>query len=473
MPEMTVGELRMTIGGQQVAGESHFDVLDPATNEVFAQAPECSPGQLDAAMHAAAAAFPSWAAEEERRAQALRAAGDVAEEHLEELAGILVREQGKPLADARLEVRGAAARLRFAAGLRLAPEVLQDDEQALAVLHRRPLGVIAAISPWNAPLVISMAKVAPALAAGNTVVLKPSPYTPLSSLRLGELFAEVFPAGVLSVVTGGDGALGAAMTRHPIPRMVDFTGSVRTGKLVAESSAGDLKRVALELGGNDPAIALQDADPGQLAESVFWSAFANCGQVCVAIKRLYVPRERYTDWVDALAAVADSVSVGPGMQEGVRMGPLNNSPQLQHVQGLVEDALSNGASAAAGGARMDSDGNFFEPTILAGTGEDSRIVAEEQFGPALPVVAYDSLEDAVRQANDTHYGLGGSVWSQDSERAALVASRLQCGTGWINTHRVLAAHIPFVGTKWSGYGGNSGTDGFHEFTATQVLYTQR
>lgn len=468
-----MSDLTMTIGGEAAAVEAVFDVLDPATNEVCGQAPDCTAEQLDAAMSAAAAAVPSWSSDAEARASALRRAGEAVEEAEEDLARILVSEQGKPLADAHLELKGAAGRLRFAADLRLQPEVLQDDEQALAVLHRRPLGVIAAISPWNAPLIISMAKVAPALAAGNTVVLKPSPYTPLSTLRLGELLRDVLPPGVLSVVSGRDGALGAAMTKHSVPRMVDFTGSIRTGKLVAESAAGDLKRVAVELGGNDPAIALQDADPGELAERVFWGAFANCGQVCVAIKRLYVPQDRYADWLDALRAVAEAVPVGAGMEEGVRLGPLNNAPQADHVERLVDDALDHGATAVAGGARLDRPGNFFAPTIIAGAADGVAIVDDEQFGPALPVIPYDSLDAAVRAANATHYGLGGSVWGSDAENAAEVAARLECGTSWVNTHKVLAAHIPFVGTKWSGYGGNSGIDGFHEFTASQVLYTQR
>lgn len=468
-----MSDLTMTIGGEAVQASALFDVFDPATDEVCGQAPDCSSEQLDQAMRAAQAAFPAWSADEQARADALRRASEAIQDAAEELAVTLVREQGKPLADARLEVGGAAARLRFAADLRLEPEVLQDDEQALAVLHRRPLGVIAAISPWNAPLIISMAKVGPALAAGNTVVLKPSPFTPLSTLRLGELLREVFPPGAFNVVSGKDGALGAQMTQHPTPRMVDFTGSINTGKLVAQSAAGDLKRVALELGGNDPAIALADANPGELADRVFWGAFANCGQVCVAIKRLYVPRERYGDWVDALASVATATPVGPGLEEGVRIGPLNNRPQAQHVKQLVDDAIGHGATAAAGGARIDRPGNFFAPTIIAGASDGTAIVDDEQFGPALPVVPYESLDEALAAANATHYGLGGSVWSADPERAAQVAGQLECGTAWINTHKVLAAHIPFVGMKWSGYGGNSGTEGFHEFTASQVLYTQR
>jgi acyl-CoA reductase-like NAD-dependent aldehyde dehydrogenase len=466
-------EFSMTIGGEAAPAQAWFDVFDPATDEVCGRAPDCTVEQLDEAMRRARQAFPGWAADPDVRSEVLRRSAEIVEGAIEELAPILVHEQGKPLADAQLEIRGAAARLRFASQLRAEVEVLQDDEQARVLLTRKPLGVIAAISPWNAPLIISMAKVGPALAAGNTVVLKPSPFTPLSTLRLGELLREVFPPGVFSVVSGKDGALGEWMTSHPIPAMADFTGSVRTGKLVAAAAAPTLKRVALELGGNDPAIMLDDADPGDLSERVFWGAFANCGQVCIAIKRLYVPRERYSDWVDALSDVAGSVKVGPGMEEGVKLGPLNNAPQADHVERLVDDALRNGAEAAAGGHRMDRPGNFFEPTIVAGASDGQAIVDDEQFGPALPVIPYDELEDAVRAANDTHFGLGASVWGEDADRAASVASRLESGTAWVNTHRVLAAHIPFEGAKESGYGGNAGTEGFHEFTQTQVLYTQR
>ena len=463
----------MTIGGESVRGDASFDVVDPATNEVFAQAPDCSGDELDRAMHAAEVAFQDWSRDAERRADALLRAADLLDSAVDELAPLLTREQGKPLADARIELAGAGARLRFAAGLRLEPEVLQDDANAYVRLVRRPVGTVAAIAPWNAPLIIAMAKVAPALAAGNTVVLKPSPFTPLATLRVGELLREAFPPGVLNVVSGRDATLGVLMTEHPVPRMVDFTGSVGTGKRVAANAAPDLKRVNLELGGNDAAIALDDIEVDDIAERLFWSAFANCGQVCVAIKRLYVPENTYGECVDALASIASSIKVGPGLDEEVQMGPLNNRPQLTHVKGLVEDARHLGAVMAAGGERLESPGNFFAPTIVANAHDGLRIVDEEQFGPALPVIPYRSLDDAVTAANATHFGLGGSVWSSDPERAAEVARQLECGTAWVNTHRVLAAHIPFEGQKSSGYGGNAGIVGFHGFTVGQVIYTQR
>ncbi|HTX64017.1 MAG TPA: aldehyde dehydrogenase family protein [Acidimicrobiales bacterium] len=468
-----MADYAMTIDGVAVPGTSSFDVLDPATNDVLGQAPECSREQLDEAMSAAANAFPVWSVDATGRGRALEAAADLLDAAVDELAPLLTGEQGKPLADARTELRGGAARLRYASTLRLEPEVLQDDEQAYAELVRRPYGTVAAIAPWNAPVIIAMAKVGPALAAGNTVVLKPSPYTPLTTLRVGELLQEVLPAGVLSVISGSSGELGQAMIEHRVPRMVDFTGSVRTGKAVAAAAAPDLKRVTLELGGNDPAIVLDDADPGEIAEQLFWGAFANCGQVCVAIKRLYVPRASYDGFVDALASVASAVKVGPGLEEGVTMGPLNNVPQLRHVEQLVDDALRHGAVAASGGGRMQGPGNFFAPTVLAGVADGTAIVDDEQFGPALPVIPYDSLDEALARANATHFGLGGSVWAKDVERASDVAGRLACGTAWVNSHRVLASHLPFTGHKWSGYGGNSGIEGFHEFTEGQVVWRKR
>jgi acyl-CoA reductase-like NAD-dependent aldehyde dehydrogenase len=473
MTEQQVSSFSMTIGGDSVRGEASFDVVDPATNEVFAQAPDCSRDELDRAMHASEVASPDWSRDAERRADALLYAAELLDSAVDELAPLLTREQGKPLADARLELAGAGARLRFAAGLRLEPEVLQDDAKAYVRLVRRPVGTVAAIAPWNAPLIIGMAKVAPALAAGNTVVLKPSPFTPLTTLRVGELFKEAFPPGVLNVVSGRDATLGVLMTEHPIPGMVDFTGSVGTGKRVAANAAPDLKRVNLELGGNDAAIALDDIEVDDIAEQLFWSAFANCGQVCVAIKRLYVHENTYAECVDALASIASSIKVGPGLEQEVRMGPLNNRPQLTRVEGLVEDARHLGAVMAAGGERLDRPGNFFAPTIVANARDGLRIVDEEQFGPALPVIPYRSLDEAVAAANATHFGLGGSVWSSDPERGAEVARKLECGTAWINTHRVLAAHIPFEGQKCSGYGGNAGILGFHGFTEGQVVYTQR
>jgi acyl-CoA reductase-like NAD-dependent aldehyde dehydrogenase len=315
-------------------------------------------------------------------------------------------------------------------------------------------------------------KIAPALAAGNTVVLKPSPFTPLATLRLGELLRPVLPPGVLNVVSGGD-ALGVRMTGHPAVRKITFTGSVATGKRVAAAAAPDLKRITLELGGNDPAIVLDDADVDAVADGIFWSSFANAGQICSAIKRVYVPRSLHDALVDALADRARKVVVGDGTEKGTRLGPITTRPQFERVCELVEDALARGARAAAGGAPLDRPGNFFAPTVLTGIEDGVRIVDEEQFGPALPVVAYRDLEDAVERANGTHFGLDGSVWSADPERAASVATRLECGTVWINTHLVQGPAQPFGGARWSGIGVENGPWGLAGFYELQTLYRAR
>ena len=342
------------------------------------------------------------------------------------------------------EAHGVARWLRYFALLELPREVIQDDERVFAEVVRRPLGVVAGITPWNFPLSMAGWKIAPALRAGDTVVIKPSPFTPLATLRLGMVLRDVLPPGVVNIVSGSD-ELGGWMTAHPLVRKISFTGSVAAGKKVAAAAAPDLKRVTLELGGNDPAVVLDDADVAQVADKIFWGAFANSGQVCIAIKRVYVPERLHDDLVDALADRARSVIVGDGMAEGTQLGPINNKPQFERVGELVADALHHGATAVAGGKPLDRPGYFFAPTVLTGVSDGTRIVDEEQFGPALPVIKYQDLNDALKRANESHFGLRASVWSADPERAAGVAERLESGTAWINTHSALAAHQPFGG----------------------------
>ncbi|WP_211260414.1 aldehyde dehydrogenase family protein [Amycolatopsis jejuensis] len=463
----------MTIGGQAVDTPAHLDVTDPATERVCGQAPDCSAEQLDAAFAAAATAFPAWhrlgSAE---RGICLTAAAGTLEQATDELTLLLTTEQGKPLAQARAEIGTAVRWLRHFAGYEAPPEVIQDDDEAHAVAVRRPLGVVGAITPWNYPISLAAWKIAPALAAGNTVVVKPSPYTPLTTLRVGELLRGVLPDGVLNVISGGD-ALGALMTRHPVPRKITFTGSTATGRKVFAAAADDLKRVTLELGGNDPAIVLDDADLPGTARKLFLTAFANSGQVCAAVKRVYAPRRLYSDLVDALVHEASTATMGDGRDPDVLLGPINNRPQLERVADLVADAVRRGAVAAAGGSRLDRAGYFFAPTVLAGASDGMPIVDEEQFGPALPVVAYDDLDEVVQQANTSHYGLAGSVWGDDVERAAEVASKLDCGTTWVNSHLALAPARPFGGAKWSGVGSEGGRWGYEEFTQLKVEYLAR
>jgi acyl-CoA reductase-like NAD-dependent aldehyde dehydrogenase len=467
-----MSDFTMTIDAAAAPTAATFDVVNPATNEVYAAAPECSREQLDAAMESAAKAFRDWRADESARRDALRAAAGLLMSSSQAVAPILTAEQGKPISDANIELIAAGMWLQYYADLELPREVIQDDDAAFVEVLRKPLGVVAAITPWNFPLVLAAWKIAPALLAGNTMVLKPSPFTPLATLKMGELLRDVLPPGVLNVVSGGD-ELGAWMTSHPVPRKVSFTGSVATGKKVAAAAAPDLKRVTLELGGNDPAILLDDVDVAKVADSVFRAAFANNGQVCSAVKRVYVPEALYDDVVSALATQAQSQKVGDGMDADTQLGPINNRPQFERVSELVADALKGGAKAAAGGKPVDGPGNFFEPTILSDISDGSRIVDEEQFGPALPVISYRDLDDALERANATHFGLSGSVWSSDPERAASVAERLECGTAWVNTHLALAPHQPFGGAKWSGIGVENGTWGLLGFTEIQVLHRSK
>jgi acyl-CoA reductase-like NAD-dependent aldehyde dehydrogenase len=402
----------------------------------------------------------------------LNLAADAVLAAVDDLAPVLTAEQGKPLACARDEVAIAADYLRYYADLPLPREVLQDDDEAFVEILRRPVGVVAAITPWNFPLASALCKVAPALAAGNTVVLKPSPYTPLATLALGQVVNPVLPPGVLNVVSGGD-ELGEWMTSHPVPAKISFTGSVATGRRVASVAAPDLKRVTLELGGNDPAIVLDDADPQAIADGLFWGAFFNTGQICTAVKRVYAPESLYRPLVDALADRARSVIVGDGAEEGVQLGPINNRAQFERVKELVTDAEAAGGVAVTGGSAIDRAGYFYEPTIIADLTDGCRIVDEEQFGPALPVVAYRHLDDAVARANRTHFGLGGSVWGADADRATAVAARLECGTAWINDHAKLSVRQPSGGVKWSGLGVENGVLGLLGFTEVQVLHRTR
>jgi acyl-CoA reductase-like NAD-dependent aldehyde dehydrogenase len=467
-----MSEYVMTVGGETLPTGETFGVRNPATGEVFAQAPECSREQLDAAFDAAAKAAREWKSDEAARRAVLLKVADVLFASAGEIAPVLTAEQGKPLADANIESFAAAIWCQYFANLETPRQIIQDDDNAFVEVVRRPLGVVAAITPWNFPLTLAFWKIAPALLAGNTMVLKPSPFTPLSTLKVAELLRDVIPPGVLNVVSGGD-ELGAWMTGHPTPRKISFTGSIETGKKVAASAAPDLKRVTLELGGNDPAIILDDADPATVANAIFEGAFSNNGQVCSAIKRVYVPEAMYDDVVEALAGRAKAIKVGDGTEPDSKLGPINNEPQYERVKELVADALSQGARAASGGHAMDRPGYFFEPTILADLTDGTRIVDEEQFGPALPVISYRDEGDVIDRANATHFGLSGSVWSADAERASAVAAQLECGTAWVNSLLALSPQQPFGGFKWSGIGVENGPWGLAEFTEFQAMHRSK
>jgi acyl-CoA reductase-like NAD-dependent aldehyde dehydrogenase len=470
--EVMTYKFPMTIAGAPVTTDRTLDVEDPATQQVIGVAPVCSPEQLDLAMGAAAEAMTSWQADEDQRRGAMRAAAQALREHAGELGAILTAEQGKPLMEAVGEAYGCALWLDYFAGLEVPEQVIQDDDRARVVVRRRPVGVVAAIAPWNVPLALAFWKVAPALRAGNTVVLKPSPYTPLSTLRVGEILGSVLPPGVLNVITG-ENELGELMTNHPVPRKVSFTGSVPVGKKVAVAAAQDLKRVTLELGGNDAAVLLDDVDVDAIAESLFTSAFSNAGQICCAVKRIYVPQRLHDRLADALADLARSIRIGDGTDPETKLGPVAHDPQLQRVDGLVRAAVAAGGRVLAGGRRLDRPGYFYAPAIVTDVDESVELVREEQFGPALPLIAYTDEDQAIAAVNSTPYGLGGSVWSAAPDRADAVGARLECGTVWINTHKALAVHQPFGGWKWSGLGVENGMWGLDTYTDIQVHYTAR
>ncbi|MEE1927584.1 aldehyde dehydrogenase family protein [Streptomyces sp. TRM 70351] len=428
-----------------------FAVLDPATGEVFDEAPDQRPKALDAVVERAHASWRGWRADAPARTAALLAAADAAEAAGADLATLLTREQGKPLSESHAEVARVAARLRYFATLHPGPQPLTDGRPVRSEVRWRPLGPVAAIVPWNFPLQLASAKFAPALAAGNTVVLKPSPFTPLATRMLGSVLSAALPEGVLTIVTGRE-PLGARLASHPGVRHVTFTGSVRTGRTVAAGAAASLARVTLELGGNDAAVLLDDVDVERIADRLFWAAFRNCGQVCVAVKRVYAPARLHSQVVEALAHRARTAVVGSGLDPLSQLGPVNNAPQLARVERCTARALADGARAAAGGHRLDGPGYFFAPTVLTDVPPGSPVVTGEQFGPVLPVLPYESLDEAVEAANATGYGLGGSVWGTDLDRAGAVADRLECGTVWINHHGELSLAQPFAGTKESGVG---------------------
>lgn len=457
----------MTINGEAVTGEDTFDVIDPATGAPMGSAPQCSPGQLDLAMQAAQSALESWSSDHESRRKAMHEAAELMRHSAQGLGPLFTREQGRPVAMAVGEIAVSAGWLDYYADLEPPAITVRNLPDRTIEISRRPVGVAAAITPWNAPVLLAMWKIAPALAVGATMVLKPSPYTPLTTLALGQVLAAALPPGVLNIVSG-TGSLGQQIVSHPTPRKIAFTGSIPTGKAVAVAAAHDLKRVTLELGGNDAAIVLDDADIDRIVEPLFMSAFANSGQICEATKRVYVPERLYGKLVDALADRARAARVGSGLDPDVELGPLTTDFQRSHIEDLVREAKAAGATIAAGGHRLPGDGYFFEPTIIGDVQEGTRIVDEEQFGPALPVIPYKDVDDAVRRANATTYGLAGSVWSADLDRARAVAARLVVGRVKINSGGLPSPEAPFGGVKWSGVGVENGPWGLEEYTDLHV-----
>jgi acyl-CoA reductase-like NAD-dependent aldehyde dehydrogenase len=383
----------------------------------------------------------------------------------------LTSEQGKPMKDAMGEVYGFSAFTRHFAAMDLPVEVLEDSDVRRVEAHRFPLGIVAAIVPWNFPLILLAFKLGPALLAGNTLVVKPAPTTPLSTLRLAELIKDALPPGVINVIADAN-ELGAKISAHPKIRKVSFTGSTATGAKVMAGAAETLKRITLEMGGNDAGLVLADVDPKEVAPKLFAAAFANNGQVCIALKRIYAHEDIYDSLCDEVAAIAKSTKIGDGSDEATALGPLQNKAQYEKVKAIIADAEKKG-TIIAGGVAPDRPGYFIEPTIVRDIQEGARLVDEEQFGPALPIIKFSDPNEALARINRTAEGLGGSVWSTDTEAAHRLALGLDAGTVWVNKHGELDPGIPFSGAKQSGMGTELGRDGLEEFTQRRVINIAR
>jgi acyl-CoA reductase-like NAD-dependent aldehyde dehydrogenase len=465
-------EAREALLARVSAADGQIEIKDPATGEVIGRVTYDTPADVKPAVDKAAAAQPAWAAltDEERAGYLLRVADNI-EAHAEELAYAIVREQGKTISGigARYEIQGSVGWLRATAATPLPKEVLVDDGATYAELHYRPIGVVGAITPWNWPLIIATWQIAPSLRMGNTVVQKPSEYTTLCTLALVEVFNEVLPDGVLVAVTGA-GDVGDALVRDKRISKVMFTGSVKTGMKVIAASAGNLPRLTLELGGNDAGIILPDAEPEKIAEGLFWGAFINNGQTCAALKRLYVPDAIYDQVIEALAAFTAKMPTGPGLDENSALGPLQNQMQWNVVNRLVEDAKARGARVVMGGDPDPGQPGYFYPkTLIADIDNDAPLVQEEQFGPALPIIRYSDLEEAIEWAYGVDVGLGASVWSSDRDKARDIAARLEAGTVWVNGHGGIHPMVPFGGAKHSGYGLEFGVEGLKSVSVPQVI----
>jgi acyl-CoA reductase-like NAD-dependent aldehyde dehydrogenase len=467
------GDYVMTIDGTSVTSPRTIDVINPADGKAFAKAPDCSKEQLDLAVESAKKAFKTWRNTPIAERQAMvRKAGEKLLAAAEELGRLFTREQGRPVDAAKQEIQGAGMWMMGVS--QMTPPVHVSEDSATQHIETRyvPLGVVCAIAPWNFPVTLSMWKVAPALVAGNTMVLKPSPFTPLCTLKIGEIFRDVFPPGVLNIISGGD-ELGPLMTAHPGFAKISFTGSSATGKRVMESAAKDLKRVTLELGGNDAAIVLPDVNLDEVAQKIFFGAFFNTAQICVATKRLYVHEDVYDGLRDRLAAIAKAVKVGDGAEQGTVLGPIQNKRQYDRVMNLIEDAKKNNLTLIQGADIPNNGGYFIPVTIVDNPPENTRVVQEEAFGPVLPMLKFKDIDDVIDRANASEYGLAGAIWSEDVKKATEIAHRMETGTVWINQNLNLRPDTPFAGHKQSGFGAENGMDGLLEYMAPQSVYVAR
>lgn len=465
----------LMIDGKAAKTSRTSNVLNPADGTVVGACPEGDVALLDQAVAAARRALPAWSAlPDADRAAALNKVADLIEQHAGELSALVTREQGKTQSGpgANLEVGGCVAWTRVTAGLTLPDQTIQDDKKGRIVISRKPVGVVGSITPWNWPLMIAVWHLMPAVRVGCTIVIKPSPFTPLSTLRLVELMNQVLPPGVVNVVTGG-AEVGSRMVTHPDINKIVFTGSIKTGKTVMEGAADTLKRLTLELGGNDAGIVLPGTNIDPLLEKLFWGCFLNGGQTCAALKRLYVYEDQYEDVVAKFADFVSKMPVGDGMDPKNLVGPLTNEMQRTKVSTYVDEARAKGARVVTGGVRPEGPGFFYPLTVVADATDEMLLVKEEQFGPAVPIIKYRTVDEALTRANALDVGLGGSVWGNDPEEAARWAARLECGTAWVNQHGGLHPLAPFGGVKCSGIGVEFNVDGLKEYTTIQVVNVAR
>ncbi|ABC63937.1 aldehyde dehydrogenase family protein [Erythrobacter litoralis] len=462
------------IGGEMITNGAWMDVLNPATEEVIGKVPACGKDELDRAVAAAREAFKSWRkTSSDERAKVAQGIAAAIKENADELFRLLTAEQGKPHAQAQQEIYGAAGLAAAQSTLTLDDVINQDDDERLSRTRRVPVGVVGGIVPWNFPIMMAIQKIVPALISGCTIVLKPSPFTPLTTLRIAELIKDVAPAGTVNIITGED-SLGPLITEHEDIHKITFTGSTATGKKIMEGASRDLKRITLELGGNDASIVLPDADVEKVAEQLFWSTFSNAGQICVAAKRIYIHEDIYDDLSKAIAEYAKNVVVGDGSEQGTGVGPIQNKKQYDRVLELIQDAKDNGYKFLLGGDTDLSGTGYFVPlTILDNPPEDARIVAEEQFGPVMPLMKFSSEDEVIERANNSEYGLAGAVWTKDTDKGVAIAEQLETGTVWVNEFLHLSPFAPFGGHKQSGFGAEYGIDGLKEFTYPQVITVKR
>jgi len=459
----------MFINGESVGAKSGqtYEVKNPATGEVVDTAPKGGAEDVQTAAAAAEAAFPGWRdTAAEQRGRFLFKGAELVLQKIDELSVLETKEQGKPVAEAKREIEHFLHGLEFYAGLASkirGAYVPLPDGKMYGMVVKQPIGVCAGIVPWNFPITLMGTKVGPALAAGNTMIVKPASTTPLTAIRIIELLNQAgLPKGVLNIVTGPGGVVGEELLRNPRIRRVAFTGETGTGKHVAEVAGREMKRLTLELGGSDPMIVADDADLDRAVTGASVGRYYNCGQACLAIKRLYLFASIYDEFVEKLVGKVQRLKVGNGMNADTRVGPLHTAEQREEIEAQVADAVKRGAKVLAGGKRPEgvefAKGFFYLPTLLADVPDDARIVEEESFGPALPVFKVKDLDEAIARANKSIFGLGSSIWTRDLTKARWAAERLEAGNVWINSLHIGFDEMPFGGVKYSGIGREHGPE---------------